>query len=79
MDFINTTDEAYPLAVAKKTYDIKVNPYLVLLDENKKIMWKRIDPKQLEDILKREFGIEDDPAKGATLDKKEKTNDTKPK
>lgn len=77
MDFINTSDEAYPLAVAKKTYDIKVNPYLVLLDENKKIMWKRIDPKQLEDILKREFGIEDDPAKDATLDKK--GSDAKPK
>lgn len=79
MDFINTSDESYPLAVAKKMYDIKVNPYLVLLDENKKIMWKRIDPKQLEDILKREFGIEDDPAKDATLDKKEKTKDEKPK
>ncbi|MBL4650199.1 MAG: DUF5106 domain-containing protein [Aureispira sp.] len=80
MDFINTSDESYPLAVAKKMYDIKVNPYLLLLDENKKIMWKRIDPKQLEDILKREFGIEDDPAKEATLDKKEeKTKDEKPK
>jgi len=58
MDFINTSDEPYPLAVAKKIYDIKVNPFLVLLDEDKKIMWKRIDPKQLEDILIRELGIE---------------------
>ena len=56
MDFINTSDEAYPLAVAKKIYDIKVNPFLILLDEDKKIMFKRIDPNQLDDILKREFG-----------------------
>lgn len=61
MDFINTSDEAYPLAVAKKMYDIKVNPYLILLDEDKKIMFKRLDPKQLEDILKRELKIEEEP------------------
>ncbi len=60
MDFINTSDEAYPLAVAKKIYDIKVNPFLILLDEDKKIMWKRIDPNQLDDILKREFGEDTD-------------------
>jgi peroxiredoxin len=60
MDFINTSDEAYPLAVAKKIYDIKVNPFLILLDEDKKIMWKRIDPNQLDDILKREFGVDTD-------------------
>jgi len=55
MDFINTSEEAYPLAVAKKIYDIKVNPYILLLDADKKIMWKRIEPKQLDNILKREF------------------------
>ncbi|MFK7797722.1 MAG: redoxin domain-containing protein [Aureispira sp.] len=55
MDFINVSDETYPLAVVKKRYDIKVNPYLILLDENKKILWKRLDPNQIRDILKREF------------------------
>ena len=55
MDWINTSDKPYPLAVVKKIYDIQVNPYLILLDENKKIMYKRIDPQQLDDILKREF------------------------
>ncbi len=55
MDFINTSDDAYPLAVAKKMYDIKVNPYILLLDKDKKIMWKRIDPKQVDEILAREY------------------------
>lgn len=55
MDFINVSDETYPLAVVKKRYDIKVNPYLMLLDENKKILWKRLDPNQIRDILKREL------------------------
>lgn len=73
MDFINTSDDAYPLAVAKKIYDIKVNPYLVLLDEDKKIMWKRLDPKQLEDILKREFG------EGDAAPASKSTNGEKPK
>lgn len=80
MDWINTSDQAYPLAVAKKIYDIKVNPYLVLLDEDKKIMWKRIDPTQLGDILKREFKDKDDAveqAVDAELKKKEKANEEK--
>lgn len=70
MDFINTSDDPYPLAVAKKMYDIKVNPYLILLAEDKKILWKRLDPKQLEDILKRELG---DPDAGATPAPEQKT------
>ncbi|MCH2022820.1 MAG: DUF5106 domain-containing protein [Saprospiraceae bacterium] len=60
IQYINTSDEAYPLAVAKKIYDVKVNPYLILMDEDKKIMWKRLDPKQLEDILKRELDNNED-------------------
>jgi len=64
MDWINTSDEPYPLAVVKKIYDIQVNPYLILLDENKKIMYKRIDPQQLDDILKREFDRIEKEAKG---------------
>ncbi len=89
MDFINTSDEAYPLAVAKKIYDIKVNPFLVLLDEDKKILWKRIDPNQLDDILKREFDIKDevktdeqkeiDKRVDDDLKKKEKENEEKGK
>lgn len=55
MVFINTSEKAYPLAVAKKYYDLKANPYILLLDEDKKIMYKRIDPQQIDDILKREF------------------------
>lgn len=60
MSFINTSEEAYPLAVAKKTYDLKANPYMILLDENKKILLKRIDPDQLKDILERELGEKED-------------------
>lgn len=55
MNWINVSDDAYPLAVVKKIYNIQVNPYLYVLDENKKIIWKRLDPEQLEDILKREL------------------------
>jgi peroxiredoxin len=57
MIFINTSEDSYPLAVAKKYYDLKVNPYILLLDEDKKIMFKRIDPQQIDDILQREFGL----------------------
>lgn len=72
MTFINTSEEAYPLAVAKKTYDLKANPYLILLDENKKILLKRIDPDQLKDILARELGGDEE-----TLEEKE-FNDNAP-
>ncbi|BDS12284.1 TlpA family protein disulfide reductase [Aureispira anguillae] len=57
MDFINTSDNAYPLAVAKKRYDLKANPYIVLLDEDKKIIYKRIDPAQLDEILARKLAL----------------------
>lgn len=70
MNFINTSDDAYPLAVAKKTYDLKANPYLVLLDEDKNILLKRIDPNQLKDILTRELGAPE----GETSEKKEEEN-----
>lgn len=58
MHWINTSDKAYPLAVAKKMYDLKANPYIVLLDENKKILYKRIAPSQLEEILERQLAVE---------------------
>ena len=86
MEFLNTSDDAYPLAVAKKRYDIKVNPFILLLDKDKKIMWKRIDPKQVDEILAREYKemgieIEVDPAIEKQLEEsfkqKEKKNEQK--
>jgi hypothetical protein len=55
MKWLNTSDKNYPLAVVKKYYDVKMNPYLYLLDKDKKIMFKRIDPDQVDEILQREF------------------------
>lgn len=55
MTFVNTSDDAYPLAVVKKQYNVQVNPYLILLDKDKKIRWKRIDANQLRDLLQRGF------------------------
>jgi peroxiredoxin len=57
MKWLNTSDKNYPLAVIKKYYDVKMNPYLYLLDKDKKIMFKRIDPDQVDEILQREFDI----------------------
>ena len=54
MNWINTTDKSYPLAVVKKMYDVKVNPFIYLLDQEKKIMYKRLDPEQVDEILTRE-------------------------
>lgn len=36
---------------AKQSFDIKMTPFIYLLDENKKIIFKRIDPDQLIDVL----------------------------
>jgi peroxiredoxin len=55
MKWINTTEKNYPLALIKKYYDVKMNPFLFLLDKDKKIMYKRIDPEQVDEILTREF------------------------
>ncbi|MCP4441694.1 MAG: DUF5106 domain-containing protein [Aureispira sp.] len=55
MPWINTTGDAYTHAWAKKNYDIQYNPFMYLLDEEKRIMWKRITPDQLDNILKHEF------------------------
>lgn len=57
MDWINTSDDPYPLAVVKKYYDLRSNPFIYLLDENKRILWKRISAEQLDEILEREFKI----------------------
>jgi peroxiredoxin len=55
LEWINLSDESYPLAIVKKYYDIKMNPYIYLLDKDKKIMFKRLDPQQVEEILDREL------------------------
>lgn len=55
MKWLNTSDKAYPLAVIKKLYDVKMNPFLYLLDIDRKIMFKRIDPDQVDEILTREL------------------------
>lgn len=55
MDWINTSDEPYPLAWVKKYYDLRSNPFIYLLDENKNILFKRISAEQLDQILEREL------------------------
>lgn len=57
MNWINTSDDPYPLAWVKKSYDLRVNPYIYLLDENKNILYKRINAEQLDQILEREFEL----------------------
>lgn len=53
MPWINLSDEAKYLGWVKKIYNIKMNPFMLLLDEDKKILYKRIVPDQLDDILQR--------------------------
>ncbi len=55
IDWVNTTDAPYPLAWVKKYYDLRSNPYLYLLNEDKEIIYKRLSAEQLDDILEREF------------------------
>ena len=55
LPWINLSDESYPLAVVKKYYDIKMNPYIYLLDEDKKILFKRLEPSQIDEILERQL------------------------
>lgn len=55
MDWINTSEQPYPLAWVKKHYDLRSNPFIYLLDEHKNILFKRITAEQLDQILEREF------------------------
>jgi hypothetical protein len=55
MDWINLSDAPYPLAWVKKYYDLRSNPFIYLLDEDKNILFKRITAEQLDQILEREF------------------------
>ncbi len=60
MDWINTTDEPYPLAWVKKYYDLRSNPFIYLLNEDKEIIYKRLSAEQLDQILEREFKRRDE-------------------
>ena len=53
MPWVNLSDQAQYLGWVKKIYNIKMNPYMLLLDEDKKILYKRIVPDQLDEILTR--------------------------
>lgn len=53
MNWINTGDPYYQ-ARAKQLYDIKMTPFIYLLDKDKKILYKRIEPDQVMDILDKE-------------------------
>lgn len=64
MNWINTSDDPYPLAWVKKYYDLRSNPFLYLLDEDKNIMYKRISAEQLDEILEREFKLYEERKKG---------------
>jgi peroxiredoxin len=55
MDWVNLSDDPYPLAWVKKYYDLRSNPYIYLLDEDKNILFKRISAEQLDQILEREL------------------------
>ncbi len=58
LNWINVID-IYNETNFRYTYDINSTPIIYLLDEDKKIIAKKMDGKQLEDILLRELGLKD--------------------
>lgn len=56
IQWINAYDP-YNRSGFRDKYDIFATPLMYLLDEDKKIIAKRIDAEQAEDILKRELGL----------------------
>lgn len=58
LKFINVQD-TYHQTGFKKIFDIYSTPVIYLLDEDKKIIGKRIDVENLEIILNKKLGIED--------------------
>lgn len=54
MNWINTADP-YGRGQAHAKYYVRANPLIFLLDNNKIIRYKRIDPDQLKEILDREL------------------------
>ncbi len=53
MTWINTGDPYYQ-ARAKQLYDIKMTPFIYLLDKDKKILFKRLEADQVLEVLDKE-------------------------
>jgi peroxiredoxin len=53
MKWINTGDPYYQ-ARAKQLYDIKMTPFIYLLDKDKKILFKRLEADQVLEVLDKE-------------------------
>ncbi len=70
-DFINVIDR-YNLSKFRDYYDIYSTPVIYLLDKDKKIIAKRIDPEQLDELL--EYKIN-----GKKIENEEETGDKKKK
>jgi thiol-disulfide isomerase/thioredoxin len=72
LNWINVSDPDNQTGY-KWTYDIYSKPVIYLLDENKKIVLKRIDPEQLEQYLEKHLGkpAEGDPAKEKEKEKEQ--------
>lgn len=69
-DFINVIDR-YNLSHFRDYYDIYSTPVIYLLDKDKKILAKRIDPEQLDELLEYKInGKEIKPEKENADDKK---------
>ena len=69
-DFINVIDR-YNLSHFRDYYDIYSTPVIYLLDKDKKILAKRIDPEQLDELLEFKInGKEIKPEKENADDKK---------
>ncbi len=60
----------YPLNF-RNNYDVYSTPKIYLLDKDKKIVAKRIEDKQLDDFLAREFGLKEDDGKAIQVDQEE--------
>lgn len=59
MTWINTADP-YGRGQAHAKYDIRANPTLFILDKDKKIIYKQIGAKQIDEILARELSLTGD-------------------
>lgn len=57
LSWINVQDTYYQTGF-KKTFDIYTTPVIYLLDENKKIIAKKVDVENLENILNKKLGLE---------------------
>lgn len=48
---VNKTDRYFPWPINKQNYDIQANPVIFLLDEDKKVLAKKIDENKLEEFI----------------------------